>query len=1161
LKDRFAAVCRTLTHEAKPRMTPNEHPDTPPSPTGIQKPSSVTASPEAPAISLAPLPQPAAMDPGKWLGLCRGLDAALVAVVLLFAFLLACFPVTNPDFFRSLASGRLIAQGNYPFGVDPFVYTSEGYFVNHSWLFDLLMYVLYQLPSIGGMAVVVFKAAAIVVLAEVMLRTGRRIGQSLWIPAVFTALALLVLSPRLYLKSACISYLFLGLTLWLLTAERPGGKRWWWLLPPLFALWVNCDAWFVLGPLAVGLYLAGEVIQRMLAGEAEEANDGTDAANATQTRKLGLVLLVGVAACLLSPHHYHALKLPIEFGLVPAGDAIEADPQFRTLFLSPLRKEYYAINLGWSAAGLAYWPLLLAGLISFALVFGRAPWQRLLVWMGFALLSLYNMRAIPFFAVVAGPITALNWLDYATHSFGDRPHRSIAWRNWSLGGRALTLLFGLLLLFAAVPGWLQAQPHEFHQVGWGVRVDPSLEDMAKMIRTWREQGKLEDDPHWFNTHYEIAYYLAWYAPGERVFLDQEIPYFPEAANDYLSLRQPFEELAGSQDGSSKSLDKIYDVLRKHGVRYWIFDNRIRRKSDLVARALLVTNSKDWALVDWKGRMAVFAWRDPKSSQGDAKNPKLKPIDLQVAAFGPNAEPAPERGPDPTPRPHPWHEVLWHPLPRQSADREKLLLDSFLFQTIEEQTRMKQIEKSSRAWQAAVAAGALAPSLPGLPLPPNVLPLDWSWTYHELFPPGALRAAREFRKGEEGAMEVWRLYTMSQPLEPPATLYMAVRAARRAVLVNPEDSQSYFHLAVTYKRLREQRLESVLPKAAPILTEIRRVQTTTALQKALALEPDTDTEAEANLMLFEEFAQLQYLDAAARHLRQAMNARTKLGPPPNVSPTQFEQYLENMSKELTRRETELESRQNRYVVNAATKTGMEKVKIALDLNLTDTAFEALNQVAQEGIKEFTPVEKMIVRQATLVALNLGRLERAQELLPELPDQESLPPTIEDLDLYLRLAVARGDYEKADKLLEKALTHIWPAPRELSNQLNPSLAVAESISRVCLNGAMTWSNLDPWPFMKRRWRLDAVNHGLDAAHRNALWSLIRGWLALEAGHNKAARQQFEKVREIIVPDQNWIPEVNDLNAWLIPQVEIPEMQKKRIIQAHLYDLSTRYMDWLK
>src|SRR5438270_580277 len=74
-----------------------------------------------------------------------------------------------------------------------------------------------------------------------------------------------------------ISFLFLAITLYIL--QRPGhetspdvreaGKksplRIYWLLPVLFAFWVNLDGWWILGPATVALYLIGQALQQLLA--------------------------------------------------------------------------------------------------------------------------------------------------------------------------------------------------------------------------------------------------------------------------------------------------------------------------------------------------------------------------------------------------------------------------------------------------------------------------------------------------------------------------------------------------------------------------------------------------------------------------------------------------------------------------------------------------------------------------------------------------------------------------------------------------------------------------------------------------------------------------------------------------------------------------------
>src|SRR5689334_8837436 len=112
-------------------------------------PASITPAP-SPAAAPIPLPAPAAPSSSPRSSL-RGhlLNGLLVGVVLVFAFLSASTPVRNSDFWMHLAGGRLLAEGRYQFGVDPFAYTTGGtYWANHAWLFDLLLYLVYN--AFGG---------------------------------------------------------------------------------------------------------------------------------------------------------------------------------------------------------------------------------------------------------------------------------------------------------------------------------------------------------------------------------------------------------------------------------------------------------------------------------------------------------------------------------------------------------------------------------------------------------------------------------------------------------------------------------------------------------------------------------------------------------------------------------------------------------------------------------------------------------------------------------------------------------------------------------------------------------------------------------------------------------------------------------------------------
>jgi hypothetical protein len=1005
----------------------------------------------------------------------------------------------------------------------------------------------------------------------------------LWIPAACTALAILAVSPRLYLQSTCLSFLFLALTLWLLIApctddgeESANGKRIWWL-PLLFALWANCDSWFFLGPLAVVLYLIGELIQLKF----PTTDGGPDEARGRQLKTLALVLVVGLAACMINPHHFRVFTLPPELGLAPGRELIHSDRQFRPLYLSPLQSDYYEPNFGRSVAGLSYFPLLLVGVVSFVFVFGRAPWWRLLVWLGFAGLSLYNARCIPFFAIVAGPITALNWLDFAARRLGSTPRLTTGWRWWSLGARVLSVVVVLVLLAATVPGWLQAKPYDYRRVGWRVVADPSLQQTAEQIHAWREQKLLPAEPHWFNMRWEVANYLAWFAPGERVFLDLYLPQFPEGANEYLKLLKNLEQLAkdanstdeelGSKPSASKSRWK--NILRDRRVHFWIYDNLNVQKADEEARRILFSNSDEWILCSIHGRIAIFAWRDPQAKDEPDPSTGLE-LDLNRLAFGRAAAQAPPQGPEVVvPTRSLWDRWL-HGAPPPPMDRQTAVLYDFRFQTAGERQRMLEVYRQSRAWQAAVSAGAIGASMPNGPVPNSLLGLSWSCTYHDLFPPGKLQPARRTQPHEGGAMLARSAYVSSLQMDPPSSIYLALRAARRGLLDNPQDARTHLMLAEEYARLDAQPYERSLKTSSPLAGEIRRTQMVAAYVNCLRFEPTPLMAHEAHAVLFEVFNQLHFLDVTAYHLREWLNKRRTLRPEDlNLSATQHTQILDDMARELKRRDEEVKRELDRYEVKAANKPALEKVAIALEQGLVETALTTLDQApADELSGNKDPKEMAIIRAVTTVLLDLGRLDKARDSLDPEPEKTAGKPVRpEYLRLHLRLAAARGDYEKADRLLADALDYAWTDPAGIPVHSLLRNRIAAAIGRVMLGEAQRFGGAMRFPsprgefpsdFWIRRWRLDALESSMRLTQERAEWHLLRGWLAVESGRCVEARTSFRDALDIVVPPSNWMGEVNGLDV-LSPRInpgEVQMLQDLSARQGSALSVSRQFLKWL-
>ena len=506
-------------------------------------------------------------------------DVLLVGLVLAFAFLAASFTARNSDLWRHLATGRLISDGHYSFGADPFAYTTDGvYWANHTWLADLVLYKAYT--SFGG-GLVALKAILVALAVGLMFAAARGRG-SVWVVTGVLAVAVLAMSSRFQLQPACISFVLLALCLWLF---RRGGRAHV-ALPLAIAAWVNLDDWYVLGPWLVGLCCAGRWL-----------TPSDDA-----PRPPVWLLAACVAACLLSPFHVRGLTLPVELSPAVWSSDFADDPRFAGLFAGPWRLEPLGESGGYNLAAWAFWVLLVLGLVSFAINWRVARGWRGLAWIGFAVLACWQVRLIPFFAVVAGPITALNLRETVRPEFLRVP------------GRLLVGAFVLVLIALTWPGWLQGFWARDRGLAWVAAPDPSLERAARVVRSWRGDGTLPWDVRTFATHPDLAHHLMWFAPGERVYLDARIGLFTDKSSDFSGLSRALGLLPGSDSSAVPS--------------GWVllYDPDARRMSSAVRS--VSRDPEGWEVAAVEGAVVVVR---PRTTSADL--PRVR-FDAERVAFGP-----------------------------------------------------------------------------------------------------------------------------------------------------------------------------------------------------------------------------------------------------------------------------------------------------------------------------------------------------------------------------------------------------------------------------------------------------------------------------------------------------------------------------------------------
>jgi hypothetical protein len=950
--------------------------------------------PPAPPREACPAAEPAAPPPvGRRQALARALDALVVGTALLFAFFVASFAVRNSDFWMHLASGRLLAAGRYEwhFGEDPFAYTTSGtYWANHAWLFDRAVYGIYE--TFGGPALVVLKALLVTALAGLLLRI-RRPGGDWGVSAACTALALLAMSPRLLLQPACVSCLLLGLTLWLLW--RPFGLQAGRLyhgsrdgvrlgaLLALFVAWVNLDAWFLLGPLLVALFWVGE---RLGGGP---------------RRTPGWLVPAGLAVCLLSPHHLHAFTPPAELSPAVWVSGLPQDPRFRLLFLSPWQLgDYLRPEVGLNAAGLAYFALTVLGLASFLLGWSGLRDWRLPAWAGFALLAACQVRAVPFFAVVAGPVTALNVQDWLARRLAPAP---AAGRGHGWGGvavRAALLLAELTLVVLTWPGWLHALPHDAHRVAWAVQPDPSLERFAEALHRWRQDGLLPPGERVFAPHPDVSHYCAWFAPGERGFLDHRLQLFTPVVRQYEEVSRALAADPG-EDGSTAG--DWRQVLREHGVGVVVLYEGDQERL-LAALRRLAQGPGDCALLRVDGRAVAFGWRGGGTA---AARLRLDPARLAYGAAAGDDElpPAPPRGPDRPPRRPGWWERFARPAPPPAWESAAAAVYLHHFEDRAAQQREEGKARSVSRYAAGLAGlPALASGPWGTEVPLLVRLLE--------APP----------------------FLPDLNDRPPALPLLTIRAARRAVAANPDDANAWLRLGQAYLTLHRLTAERLHGYSWQPLEIVRHVQAATALEHALVLEPDLEPAHEALTALYGE---RQFLDAALVHGRAAVRVARR-GPKPGEGPDQYRDRLGEEDKRLEALEGLVRDRTKEFELRSPNLSGdpLARARLALGMGLA--------RLALDDVLLRSPVVLFHgdgARMELELLLMLGRVEEAggkledEELraskhklgrshLPAPPLAGYRPayhlPAYEWLHFYL--AAARGDYGPAASSLHEVLLQL-------------------------------------------------------------------------------------------------------------------------------------------
>jgi tetratricopeptide (TPR) repeat protein len=736
--------------------------------------------------------------------------------------------------------------------------------------------------------------------------------------------------------------------------------------------------------------------------------------------------------------------------------------------LSPLSSVYFSARAFHTGPGIAYWLLVVGGIASFALARFRLPWWRLLIWSGFFALSLFRSQAIPFFAIIAGPILALNLADSVARA-------AASWRVWLRLANTVLIVAGLCLAAGAWAGWFQPGAHGPRS--WTVEPDPVLMPAAGTIAQWGRQGKLANH-RGFHLTPDAANYFAWFCPEEKSFVDSRWHVSHETATEYALVRAALlgREKPGAPDWRT--------LLRKHDINHVVIYSGDLAQTELAVRRL-VADPKEWVLLHVKGGTAIFGWRDPQAVKvGEADPFADLRLDLDRLAFDPDAaNPAPPHGPfsgEPgrSPAPYRWWDAFWKPQSTRSADLREAQLAVLCFDS----QVPGRIQTHSESWNRLYFANMV---LGGASLDPS---------------------GYEGVLGLASAPQRREAFFLSKDMGDLALPYLAIRAARRALAKNPDDYQAYFALARAYEQLSLTREQS-WRLHFPSLARLRSVQTITALHNVLRLRPDM---IEASDQLARIYWSMNYKDFALKHLKESLQHTRRRGPKAGESPEAFAKRLEARTARVQQVANEVEKLNKEFDIASQNMRVLDRARLAGKKGLAARALEDLlsSDVAAFGNEGMDHELKLL--------LITGDIEKVRRWMD--PEKEKI------LDAYhwnkAQMHAAAGDYELADEELTAMMKITGPDNQLLdlhtaAGLMMGSAVLAETggglfhklplriffaVGKVPFRKVALFPDRDSTPIA-----LMTIARELDRA---AQTNVLRGLLALEAGQIAGARRDFQE-----------------------------------------------------
>jgi len=394
----------------------------------------------------------------------------------------------DPDMWWHLKMGQAIWTTHIIPKTDIFSYTTGHHaYVPHEWLSQCFIYAAYRFAGISGLMLWLALLSSLLLVAGYGLcwlySQNGKVALAGALTIWFFATTGFAIRPQM------IGYLLLVIELLLIHMGSTRDSRWFWGLPAVFALWVNCH-----GSFAVGLAIAVAILLCSLFNYSVGLVTSSHW-EPTAKRTFAWAILLSVSSLFLNPVGIRQVLYPLDTLLhQPVG--LSASNEWQPLQFSDGRS--------FAFLGIIAGCLLLVILLRKSLY-----WQEICLLAMGAHLAASHQRMLFMFGILAGPIlTRLLSDTWETYSFSqDRPLPN-----------AVLLAASGLLVFAAFPDQQTLASQIEHA---------SPVKAVAFLKAHPISGHMLND-------YVYGGYLIWAAPEYPVFVDGRADIFEETGvlSDY-----------------------------------------------------------------------------------------------------------------------------------------------------------------------------------------------------------------------------------------------------------------------------------------------------------------------------------------------------------------------------------------------------------------------------------------------------------------------------------------------------------------------------------------------------------------------------------------------------------------------------------------------------